>query len=326
MLTVLIATRNGENTLVHMLPAYCALQPPRGGWKLVIVDNGSTDSTKNVLQSFTDRLPLTYLFEPVGGKSRALNTGLQSIEGDLVVFADDDAVPRSDWLLHLRRAADEHPSIDIFGGLVLPRWQVVPPQWILDKVPLGPTYTLTAADLAEGPTDSFNIFGPNMAIRTRVFNKGYRFDVSFGPNGSDYPMGSESSLVQRLIREGYFAWHVRDAIVEHLIRQSQTDPSWILQRAVRYGRGEYRRACLECWATVPRWLGIPRYLYRQAGRLMLRLARSYTLGNTSEIFITRWDFNRILGQMIESRRIFKREKRLAINPRAGSAKAPVRLH
>jgi hypothetical protein len=153
-----------------------------------------------------------------------------------------------------------------------------------------------------------------MAIRTRVFDKGYRFDESFGPNGVSYPMGSESSLVHRLVGEGYSAWHVRPAIVEHIIRQFQTQVSWVLQRAVRYGRGEYRRAHLEDDTRHLLWPGIPRYLYRESGCLALKIASSFTARNSAEIFIARWDFNRILGQMIEARRMFKEGRKPATTP------------
>ena len=86
MLTVLIATYNGAKTLPEVLSAYCALEPPDGGWKLVIVDNGSTDHTKEIVATFRHHLPLTYLYEPRQGKNTALNTGLSNISGDLVVL------------------------------------------------------------------------------------------------------------------------------------------------------------------------------------------------------------------------------------------------
>ena len=59
MVTVLLATYNGAGTLPKALNAYCQLQAPRAGWKLVVVDNGSTDGSKELVYSFMDRLPLT---------------------------------------------------------------------------------------------------------------------------------------------------------------------------------------------------------------------------------------------------------------------------
>src|SRR5882724_9338189 len=114
MLTVLIATRNGVRTLPRVLEAYTCLQPPTGGWKLVVIDNGSTDQTRDIVLSFLDRLPLEYLFEERSGKNIALNTGLAKLEGDLAVFTDDDAIPSPDWLVSYRAAADTHTACSLF--------------------------------------------------------------------------------------------------------------------------------------------------------------------------------------------------------------------
>jgi glycosyltransferase involved in cell wall biosynthesis len=99
-----MATHNGADTLPVVLEAYTTLQSPEGDWKLVIVDNGSTDSTNEIIHAFTKRLPLTYAFEPRRGKNRALNTRLASGSGDLIVFTDDDTIPQPDWLKLLRSA------------------------------------------------------------------------------------------------------------------------------------------------------------------------------------------------------------------------------
>jgi hypothetical protein len=50
MVTVLLATYNGAETLPKGLNAYCQLQAPRAGWKLVVVDNGSTDGLPLTLE------------------------------------------------------------------------------------------------------------------------------------------------------------------------------------------------------------------------------------------------------------------------------------
>jgi glycosyltransferase involved in cell wall biosynthesis len=50
MVTVLLATYNGAETLPKALNAYCQLQAPTAGWKLVVVDNGSTDGLPLTLE------------------------------------------------------------------------------------------------------------------------------------------------------------------------------------------------------------------------------------------------------------------------------------
>ncbi|MGH9366111.1 MAG: glycosyltransferase, partial [Thermoanaerobaculia bacterium] len=126
MLTVLIATHNGAGTLPEVLEAYGRLHSPEGGWKLVIVDNASTDETERVLRSFARLLPLLSIHVAEQGQNLARNRGLAEVAGDLVVFADDDALPHADWLARLRAAADAHPDFGLFGGAVRPRWEVSP--------------------------------------------------------------------------------------------------------------------------------------------------------------------------------------------------------
>jgi glycosyltransferase involved in cell wall biosynthesis len=241
VLTVLFATRNGGHTLRRVLDAYCHLRPPAGGWKLVIVDNGSTDDTSTVIASFSDRLRLDYRSESRPGKNVALNTGLRCIEGDLVVLTDDDTVPQPGWLEALRSAADAHSDFGVFGGPVEPRWEETPPGWIEDGVPLGPTYTISEPWLTDGPVSPFFVFGPNMAVRASVFEAGHRFNPAIGPRPSrSYPMGSETEFLVRIAATGVAAWFTREAVVEHIVRPRQLRLPWILGRATRFGRGQYR--------------------------------------------------------------------------------------
>src|SRR5258706_14374309 len=81
MLTVLIATRNRASTLPAVLEAYCQLDEPPGGWKLLLVDNGSTDETGDVVRKFSNRLPVAFARNQREGKNAALNTGLRFVEG-----------------------------------------------------------------------------------------------------------------------------------------------------------------------------------------------------------------------------------------------------
>jgi glycosyltransferase involved in cell wall biosynthesis len=300
MLTVLLATRNGSRTLTGVLDAFARVHTPSSGWKLVVVDNGSTDRTREIIESYRTVLPLTYLFEGSLGKNVALNTGLTHLDGDLVVFTDDDVFPRPDWLIQLRAAADDQPSYSMFGGVILPRWEVPPPPWVT-WVPPAPVYSLTDSRLREGPVDPGFLYGPNMAIRAGVLNRGTRFDTSIGPCGADYPMGSESELLQRLKRQGHKAWHVQKAVVEHFIRDHQIDKSWVLRRAIRFGRGQLQLLRAAEPAAVPSWLGVPpRYFLRMLKR-WIRIAAAWIKSDEQQLLMARWELNYLWGHVLEAR-------------------------
>jgi glycosyltransferase involved in cell wall biosynthesis len=298
-----MATYNGARTLPTVLDAYCKLEQPRDGWKLFIVDNGSTDNTKETINAFAQKLPLTYLFEPARGKNAALNTGITQVEGDLIVFTDDDAVPHSDWLLQLRTAADSQPSFSIFGGVVLPKWEAPPEPWILKCVPLDVTYALTNPTWLEGPITPHRIYEPNSAYRTKIFEAGYRFDPTIGPLGSNYPMGSGSEFHVRLMKAGFTAWHCKRAVVEHIVRKSQMQRNWVLGRAFRYGRGQYRQELKDEIKSPRLVFGVPRFILYEVVKQAIGYAKARLHEDESNLFTERWKLNFLAGQAYEARSI-----------------------
>jgi glycosyltransferase involved in cell wall biosynthesis len=288
--------------LRDVLECFCRLQSPPSGWKLVVVDNGSTDDTASVVSDFTNRLSLEFVSEPILGKNAALNTGLARVEGDLVALTDDDVFPHADWLAQLRTAADTHSSYSIFGGAILPRWETPPPNWMTWLDP-GPTYSLTDPALPEGLINPARVFGPNMAIRARVFASGIRFDNSIGPRGTNYAMGSESELLMRLDRQGHKAWYVQHAVVEHLVRSEQLNEAWVMQRMTRHGRGHQRRH-----PGADFWWDMPRRIYGALPREIGIMALARATFNKKLLFRSRLRFNFTLGTAIESRNM-ARERR-----------------
>lgn len=295
MLTVLLATRNRAGILHEALESFCQLQPPSGGWRLVVVDNGSADQTGQVIDSFVGRLPLRSVMERQLGKNIALNTGLNLVEGDLTVLTDDDVFPHADWLIQLRKAADTQTAYSMFGGVIVPRWEVPPPPWVR-WLTLAPIYSLTDPSLKEGPLLPILVFGPNMAIRTSIFESGIRFDTAIGPRGSSYPMGSETELVVRLSRLGHNAWHVSGAVVEHLVRAEQLKKAWVWQRARHYGRGRFRMS-----PSLKLWMGMPRHLLRDIPKEAFLMAAAWAFFRHESLFRARWRFNVHLGRAIEAR-------------------------
>lgn len=305
MMTVLFATHNGARTLPGVLDAYCRLIDPEGGWKLIVVDNTSTDRSREIITSYLDRLPLTYLYEGKLGKNAALNTAIAHIDGDLVVFTDDDVFPRPGWLVCMRVIADAQPSYSVFGGVVLPRWEIPPPDLIMEGVPLDVVFALSSPALTEGPTTPERIFGGNMAVRANVFKSGFRFDVSIGPRGTKYAMGSETEFVRRLAQHGYAAWHVHTAEVEHFIRDFQMQKSWILSRAIRSGRGQYRLNHPDHSLRMISWFGVPRYLFRKIIEQAFQMLKCMLSFDEECFFRARWKFNRYRGNIMEARNLHK---------------------
>jgi glycosyltransferase involved in cell wall biosynthesis len=298
LLTVLIASFNGAATLPKVLDAYCALIAPPDGWRLLVIDNGSTDTTPEVLAGYTARLPLATLREAKRGKNAALNAGLQEVlrdaSVDLLVFSDDDAAPEPDWLLRMAECAASRSDHAVFGGSILPDWAIEPPAWILRLVPLGLTYGLTAASLEEGPVFPGLVWGANMAVRRIVFDAGQRFDETIGPNAGAYAMGSETEFTRRVHALGFRSWFCPAARVSHHIRPHQMTPGYVLERARSFGRG---KATLDQPGVFPELLGMPRWMLARFALEAASWLAAVILLRHDRQFQRRWEMAYLRGYL-----------------------------
>lgn len=297
MLTVVLATHNGSGTLPRMLESLTNLKAPQGGWKLVIVDNGSVDDTQQVLRQFESALPLTTIYEPQRGKNRALNAALFFTEGDLVVFTDDDIIADPQWLVRMRVAADQHPDVSLFGGEIRPAWDEQPPDWVWDSIPIPIVYAITGDRRLGGPTQPGSIWGPNMAVRKRIFELGHSFDETVGPAPGQYRMGSETEFTIRVGKLGHQSWYVAGAVVYHIIRPHQLLPSWIASRGYRFGRDMYWKendvrlsnSGQGARDKLPKLFGFPRYYFRLFAEAGPRVIAARLRGDKAAEVRHRWE-------------------------------------
>lgn len=263
MLSVLIATHNGADTIEKTLQAMSELHPPPGEWKLIIVNNASTDDSEARILSWKDRLPLHYLVEPKLGKSVAMNTALNQAEGDFIVMTDDDVLPQRDWLEEWRRVADTYPRLDAFGGAIVPLFPSEP-RW---PVPDGSLTILYAATppFAEGEIAGADVSGPNMAIRTSLRDEGWRFGEGFMV-GSQGLMGEDSDFIRRLGKAGHGVGFAPNAVVRHIIHEDQMSWWWMQRRFFRHGRTMFMFEAEELGAgTTEERHAFPRWRIRRAG-------------------------------------------------------------
>ena len=294
-LTVILATFNGAETIAGTLRALTRLEAPAGGWKLVVVDNGSTDGTRGIVEKFADDLPLRLFDHPVPNKNAALNTAFGHVEGDLVIFTDDDIIPEPDWLSGFQRLASEQPSFAVFGGRIKPLWPSEPPPWIAQGIPPGPAFAAHSDDLEDGPTSPGMIWGGNMAIRRRVCSDGHQFNEAYGPRGNRYQlMGSETEFTRRVEKVGNACWFSNRIPVGHQILPVQFTPSWLATRARWFGATRAARA-REPGDTYPSHAltGAVRQLGHDGARWVL----SWLNGDRTARYRAMWDINYQLGYL-----------------------------
>jgi glycosyltransferase involved in cell wall biosynthesis len=250
--SILLATFRRAAILRETLAAMSHMVIAGLTWEVVVVDNADDESTRQVCESYGNRIPIRYLVCTNPGKNAALNHGVHLLRGHLVVLTDDDVRPEDGWLREMVGGARRWPEHVLFGGRVLPEWPGEPPALELDGDFGRWTYGICDPAFPEGPCHSFLPLGANMAVRRRVFEEGILFNERIGPNGRSYAMGSETDLILRLREIGHQAVFLPAALVRHVIEIGQLDRSWLIHRAFRQGRGETRLQKDLSWYHVAR--------------------------------------------------------------------------
>jgi glycosyltransferase involved in cell wall biosynthesis len=86
--TVLTPTFNRAHTLGRVYESLCAQAFRDFEW--IIVDDGSTDGTKDLVSTWEPFFPIRYLWQPNRGKHTAMNLGVSAAQGEFVLFFDSD--------------------------------------------------------------------------------------------------------------------------------------------------------------------------------------------------------------------------------------------
>ena len=283
LVTVVVPTSNRASYLEVTLGSLAA-QDYDGEWETIVVDDGSTDSTPQVIEHFGVR----GLRQPSPrGPNAARNLAFGAAGGELVVLVDDDIWAPPGWLRALVDGAGNHPDADVLGGPIRARFDGPAPRSCGREEP--PISTLDY-----GPSDRVVdlVWSANLAFRRRAF------DLA-GPFPEDIPPGGdEEEWLRRLGAAGGRVVYVADAWLDHrragddarlraLMRSAyfrgRNVRAYDTRRGVAPGRGRELRVLAGCgWHTVRR--ACPQGLIMGAhsfGRLHEALApRQFAVGGS----------------------------------------------
>ncbi len=131
--SVVIPTYNAEAHLGALLDSLVA-QVWDGAWEVVVADNGSTDRSLEIAESYRDCLPGLRIVDAsdAPGVSHARNAGAAAAAGSSLVFIDDDDVAGEGYIAAMAEALREHE-------FVCARWDVdrLNPYWTRALRPSG---------------------------------------------------------------------------------------------------------------------------------------------------------------------------------------------
>jgi cellulose synthase/poly-beta-1,6-N-acetylglucosamine synthase-like glycosyltransferase len=104
--SILIPAHNEERVIAATIEAMLQLDYPREKLEIIVINDGSTDGTKDIIESYAAIDSRVVLFDvPKGqggkGKSRALNLGVQRAQSDIIAIYDADNTPDRNALRYL---------------------------------------------------------------------------------------------------------------------------------------------------------------------------------------------------------------------------------
>ncbi|MCL4874361.1 glycosyltransferase [bacterium] len=241
-ISVIICTYNRSALLKDSMRSIIGQDFPKGEYEIVVVDNNSNDSTKEVVEGFASSSPvrIKYVFEGRQGLSNARNTGVRNADGEIIVFTDDDIEADVNWLKEYDRAFRD-PEVYSAGGPLRPVWLGKRPDWLTDEF-LGfiavSEFMEARKNGNEFKDENDNPWGANMAFRRRVFEEFGGFPEDLGRTGKLLLSNEEILLCMRIKREGKRTVLVPGAVVHHKISASRLNKRWFLRRFYWQGRSD----------------------------------------------------------------------------------------
>lgn len=207
MISAVICTRNRapklEHCLLHMAGLNRGVTP---AWQLVVVDNGSEDDTRRVVDKFTTSLPLKYVFEAKRGLSHARNRGIFEAEYPIIAFTDDDCLVDSDWLAGVAAQFAKRDGLSILGGRVELAHA--------SDFPVASRTHDRREEIATIEDILAMMIGCNMAFRRGVFDEIGLFDPALG-KGTRIGSAEDIDILYRALKSGRSIAYSPDVVVRH---------------------------------------------------------------------------------------------------------------
>lgn len=274
MISVVIPTRNRAALLSPAIRSLLSQTLDKNRFETLIIDNGSTDHTQEVVSNYTDQLPnLRYIQAPEPGLHIGRHRGMREAKGDILVFADDDIEATPAWLESYHQLFSDS-QVAMAGGNNFPLFIQPPPNWLKclwehSKLGRGRSLpALSVLDLKGGPRklSPYLVWGCNFAIRKSVLLEAGGFHPDGMPRELIRYRGDGETHVSRHIADnGLKCMFHPGASIHHKVTPERMTYSYFRQRGYSQGvsdsytalrnqnvsgRNLMRRGALWAWRTL----------------------------------------------------------------------------
>jgi len=197
--SVIIPAYNAEETIEQCLTALMKQSIARDSYEVIVVDDGSTDRTGDVVKQF----PVKYIKQQNQGPATARNRGAREAKGEIILFTDADCVPEYNWIEEMVKPFND-PEVMAVKGAYKTRQKA-----------------LTARFAQIEFEERFEMLKKAETIdMVDTYSAGYRKSVflSFGGFDPSFPVANneDTELSYKISKAGYKMVFNPEAIVYHL--------------------------------------------------------------------------------------------------------------
>ena len=233
-ISVIICCYNSVNKLGETL-LYLSRQKCNFPWEILVVDNASTDDTKefakNELKKYGSEISYKVITENEPGKQYAIKKGLSSSKYEYIVICDDDNWLDENYLQIVCQIFEHNSEIGAIGGLGIPKPEIDPPIWFQNFIH---GYAAFPQSTESGFLNG--VYGAGMAFRKSIFNKIYGLgynSILTCRKGDSLSSGGDTEMCFQIILSGFKIWYDDRLKFQHFIPKGRL--TWDYLRKLHVG-------------------------------------------------------------------------------------------
>ncbi len=241
-LSVIIPTRNRSDLLKSTLLSISCQNFTQNDFEVLVIDNGSTDNTKEIVNSFKDKIQnLKCFYEPAPGLHVGRHKGLKEASADIIVYADDDIEAFPTWLEGIWESFQDG-KVALVGGNNLPKYETSPPIWVESLWSYNQYgkhngyYSLIDFGDVQKEIDPYFVFGCNFSIRKSTLLEFGGFHPDAMPREKiKYRGDGESYISAQILKKGYKTVFNPKASVFHYVPSARMSKDYLYHRGFIQG-------------------------------------------------------------------------------------------
>lgn len=211
-------------------------------WELLVIDNASKEPLTGATCDLSWHQRARIVREEELGLSAARIRGIQEAAAQLLVFVDDDNVLDENYLTQALMIGDEWPQLGVWGGSILPEFEIEPPDHLREFMPVREIQTPLWSNIASKGADPW---GAGLCVRAKVaaeyrllYNKS-RTRIS-GRLGNSLLAGEDTEICYAACRMGLGMGLFPALRLLHLIPKERVNEDY----AIRFVTGTHTSLCI----------------------------------------------------------------------------------